>query len=152
MILQSRENRVQNHWPCSTSVFTSSSSQESGTQIPTKYWSVPYIGKKTRFKFFGLSGWHFIFYNYYFLAFTCLRNTWQYCPEKVGPWAERHCCSKPGWLALPPSTLLPIFPNASYTNTQSTQAPPNNTHTHPNSTLCKEQNSGWLDSLDQKRC
>lgn len=46
MILQSRENRLQNHWPCSTSVFTSSSSQESGTQIPTKYWSVPYIGKK----------------------------------------------------------------------------------------------------------
>lgn len=107
---------------------------------------------KNTFQIFGLSGWHFIFYNYYFLAFTCLRNTWQYCPEKVGPWAERHCCSKPGWLALPPSTLLPIFPNASYTNTQSTQAPPNNTHTHPNSTLCKEQNSGWLDSLDQKRC
>ena len=49
------------------------------------------------------------------LVCTCRRNTWQYRPEKLGPTVEQHCCINPGWLTFPASTLLPIFPNASYT-------------------------------------
>lgn len=56
------------------------------------------------------------------VAFTCFSDTLQYWPEKVGPCAERHCCREPGWSSLPPLTLLPILPKASYTDAH--------THTH----------------------
>lgn len=56
------------------------------------------------------------------VAFTCFSDTLQYCPEKVGACAERHCCREPGWSSLPPLTLLPILPKASNTD--------RHTHTH----------------------
>lgn len=47
---------------------------------------------------------------------TCLRNTWQYCPPNPGPLTDKHSCREPTRFTFPPSTSLPIFPNASYTD------------------------------------
>lgn len=49
------------------------------------------------------------------VLFTCLRKTWQYCPEKVSACAEWHCWSEPAWFKFPPFTLLSSFPYESYT-------------------------------------
>lgn len=106
------------HWPCSTSVCTSSSEQESGTQMPSKYSTVPCGGAQP----WGPAAFHSALF--FFCVFTCFSDTLQYCPEKVGPCAEQHCCREPGWFSLPPFTLLPILPKASYTDTH--------TYTHTN--------------------
>lgn len=63
MMLLVGKNRPQSYWPCSTSVFTSSWLQVSGTQTPTKYVTVPYIDRNTLISLFCVSRWHRILYT-----------------------------------------------------------------------------------------
>lgn len=59
------------HWPCSTSVCTSSSEQESGMQMPSKYSTVPCRGTNPRWA----AGLHFAVFLLFLPALVTLCST-----------------------------------------------------------------------------